>query len=58
MDNKVLLVKAYMAWEKVKFAPGPEKDEYDRLSKLESQNDVVVSPSCNLDDEDCLSCGS
>jgi hypothetical protein len=58
MDNKVLLVKAYMAWEKVKFAPGPEKDEYDRLSKLDIQDNVVVSPSCNLDDEDCLSCGS
>jgi hypothetical protein len=58
--------KTFEAWSKVKFIDGPERAEYNKavgkymnsLSEVREHKVAIPADSCNLDDEECLSCGS
>ena len=54
------LVKAFKAWEAVKFIDGPEKAYYMKCMDLVATNDInkYVGLTCSSDDEGCLTCGS
>jgi hypothetical protein len=51
------IVRAFKAWEAVKFIDGPEKAEYMNLAAANKPTEVI-GLICSTDDEGCLTCGS
>lgn len=64
MELQEQLVNAFLAWEKTNFTGIVEREEYNRISALAIEqhkkelDKYSTGNSCNMDDEDCLSCGS
>jgi len=65
MENtlKQDLERAFSEWAKTGFTDEEKEKQYEELTvkheeMIREQLNVVDSPSCSLDDEECLSCGS
>jgi hypothetical protein len=51
---------AFIAWEKSGFKAGKEQDEYNLITGIviDSLKDELKVITCDLDDDECLNCGS